>query len=247
LPNARYEGTDAAAPLSTDDALADHIMAMLETDAPIEVRMALLADAMRSVDPAASGAIDRMAERLREGGAGIAAPQLGTVLPPFALPDETGRVVLLDSLLGAGPLVVVFLRGHWCPYCRVAARALAASERAIAASGGRLVAITPERQRYSNALRTESGLACPLLSDIDNAYALSLGLAIWIGQELQTLMEGRGRNLPRYHGSAAWLLPLPATFVLDRDGVVVERHVDPDYRQRMPRERILAAVRHAAG
>lgn len=233
--------------MSDGSTFATHVARMLEMDAPVEVRMAQLVEAMRDVDPVASGAIDRMAERLRKGGAGIAAPPVGAVLPPFALPDETGRLVLLDALLGAGPLVVVFLRGHWCPYCRVAARALAASERAIAAAGGRLVAITPERRRYSNALRSESGLACPVLTDIDNAYALSIGLAIWMGQELQTLMAGRGRDLPLYNGSAAWLLPLPATFVLARDGTVVERHIDPDYRHRMSRERILAAVRQAAG
>ena len=71
----------------------------------------------------------------------------------------------------------------------------------------------------------------PVLTDMDNGYALSLNLAIWVGAELQELMSASGRDLPRYQGNDAWVLPLPASFVVDADGYIRGRFIDPDYRQ----------------
>jgi peroxiredoxin len=77
---------------------------------------------------------------------------------------------------------------------------------------------------------------------MDNGYALSLNLAIWVGVEMQKMMADR-QDLPAYHGNSSWMLPIPATFVVGQDGRVKARFVDPDYRKRMAIEDLLAALR----
>jgi peroxiredoxin len=89
----------------------------------------------------------------------------------------------------------------------------------------------------------ESDLHYPVLTDIDNGYALSLNLAIWVGAELEQLMTAAGRDLPRYQGNDAWFLPIPATFVVAADGTIASRFVDPDYRRRMTVEGLLTALK----
>ena len=85
----------------------------------------------------------------------------------------------------------------------------------------------------------------PVLTDIDNGYALSLNLAVWVGDEMQQILESGGRKVPDYQGNRAWVLPIPATFVVAQDGVVTARFIDPDYRNRMTIEDLLAALKSA--
>jgi hypothetical protein len=84
-----------------------------------------------------------------------------------------------------------------------------------------------------------------VLSDIDNGYALSIGLAIFVGTEVEETMRKGGRDLPDYHGNNGWILPIPATFVVDQDKHVTARFIDPDYRRRMAVEDLVAALREA--
>ena len=83
------------------------------------------------------------------------------------------------------------------------------------------------------------------MTDLDNAYALSLNLAFSVGDEMKGLLEDFGLDLPSYQGNDAWMLPLPATFVVGTDGLVTARFVDPDYRRRMPIEDLLGALRNS--
>ena len=82
----------------------------------------------------------------------------------------------------------------------------------------------------------------PILTDTDNGYALLLNLAIWLGAEMQKLMEGR-RDLPTFQGNSSWMLPIPATFVVGRDGLIRARFIDPDYRKRISIAEMLTALR----
>jgi peroxiredoxin len=77
---------------------------------------------------------------------------------------------------------------------------------------------------------------------MDNGYALSLNLAIWLGAEMQKMMAGR-QDLPAFQGNSSWMLPIPATFVVGRDGIIRARFVDPDYRKRMAVDDLLKALK----
>ena len=211
-------------------------------DASLDEQLRAYADAARKRRPEFADAIDRLVERLRQNGAGENAPQPGEPMPPFILPDETGRMVSLDELTADGPVAVTFHRGHWCPYCRININALAHAHRQVSADGGQIVAIMPDRQQFSSELKTKGGLPFPILTDMDNGYALSLNLAIWLGDEMQTMMTGR-QDLPEYQGNDAWMLPIPATFVVGQGGRIKARFVDPDYRKRMAIDDLLAALR----
>jgi peroxiredoxin len=222
------------------DAKLDELLA---ADAPLAERLGAYAAYLRDINSPFAEAVDRLVARLQAVGAGATVPQLGEAMPPFLLPDEAGHLVALDRLIGGGPLVVAFRRGHWCPYCQLATDALARVEPLIRAEGGGVVVITPEREVFTARLKHRSHAGFPILSDMDNGYALSVGLAISVGEEMRDLMSKRGRDLATYQGNDAWLLPIPATFVLDRDGIVRWRHVDADYRRRAAVEDLLAAVR----
>ena len=216
-----------------------------DMDASLSERLETFANVARALRPEMQEAIDRMVERLKASSAGEAAPQPGEAMPSFTLPDETGRLVSLESLLATGPVAVTFHRGHWCPYCRINTRALSEAQDRIRAEGAQIVAIMPERQQFAASFKSDAGLHYPVLTDIDNGYALSLNLAIWVGDELQRLMGASGRDLPRYQGNDTWFLPIPATFVLAGDGTVAARFIDPDYRKRMAVEDLLAALKNA--
>src|SRR5262249_13854562 len=105
--------------------------------------------------------IDGFVERLRQSGAGEPAPQRGEPMPPFVLPDETGRMVSLDDLTAGGPVAVTFHRGHWCPYCRININALAQAHRQLRDDGGTIVAIIPDRQPFASECQTQGGPPCP--------------------------------------------------------------------------------------
>jgi peroxiredoxin len=229
----------------TASPVGEAIQAAIRLEAPLQERLALIAEAIERFIPEQAEAIARLLARLKSSDAGAPAPAVGERLPGFVLPDENGQVVRLGELLRGGPLVVIFHRGHWCPYCRATAIGVARVQDEIAALGGQLVAILPEQAEFSRELKVAANARFPFLTDAANGYALSLKLAIWIGIELERLFSEAGIDLPRYQGNPAWLLPIPATFVLNRDGVIAARFVDPDHRVRMTTEDLLDAVRRA--
>ncbi len=213
-----------------------------DMDAPLNEQLRAFADATRQRRPDFADAVDRLVERLHRNGAGNAAPGVGETMPTFVLPNDAGRLVGLDQLLTQGPVAVTFHRGHWCPYCRISINALSRAQEDVAAQGGQIVAIMPDRQEFVADFRSQSHVPFPILSDMDNGYALSLNLAIWVGAEMQKMMEGR-QDLPAYQGNSSWTLPIPATFVVGRDGRIKARFMDPDYRNRMAIADVLAALR----
>jgi peroxiredoxin len=161
------------------------------------------------------------------------------------LPDEQGNLVSLKSLLAKGPVAIAFNRGHWCPYCRLNTTALGEVQDAVAAASGQIVAILPDRRKFTNILKDDSRAEFPILTDMDNGYAMSLNLVMWVGAEMQGLMPKAGVDLPLYQGNDAWMLPVPATFVVGTDGLIKARHVDPDYRRRIEIDDLVTALKNA--
>jgi peroxiredoxin len=166
-------------------------------------------------------------------------------MPPFILPDDSGRLISLAELLSHGPLAICFHRGHWCPYCRLNMIALAKAHAEIAGINGQVVAITPERWHYAATLKRRAGATFPVLTDLDNGYALAVNIAIWLGPEMEGFIAERGHDLPAYLGNKSWIVPIPATFVVGTDGVIAARYLDPDYRQRMSIENLVDALKQA--
>ncbi len=116
----------------------------------------------------------------------------------------------------------------------------------IVAAGGDVVSIVPETARFAQALQAARGVPFRVLTDLDLGYALSLGLVFWVGEPIMTAYRGFGIDLARFQGNNGWLLPIPATIVVGRDGRIRARFVDPDFRHRMGMEEVMRAVREAA-
>ncbi len=211
-------------------------------DAPLNERLAAYADALRELNFPFAEAYDDLVARLKAGAVGAMAPNVGEAMPPFALPAHSGRLVSLEEILAPGPAVISFNRGHWCPFCKIQLSTIADHQDEIAARGAQLVSILPDRQQFIRRLPEEILSRFIILTDIDNSYALSLGLAMWVGQRVADLMQGHGYRLAEYQGNDGWFVPLPATFVVDSDGRVLGRRVDPEFRQRMEIADILAAL-----
>ena len=119
------------------------------------------AAAGREFFPAYGEAVDRLVARIHENGGGENAPRPGEAMPPFLLPDETGRLVSLASLLDDGPVAVMFYRGHWCPYCGLNVRAVIQAQDRIKALGAQTVAIMPEMQAIHRKVQGRCQRAVP--------------------------------------------------------------------------------------
>jgi peroxiredoxin len=231
------------AAMTVANALDDALRQCRDMDASVNERLACYAQAVHRLTPGFAEAVDRLVARLGVSGAGATAPKVGDPMPPFMLPDEQGHIVSLETLLENGPVAVTFHRGHWCPYCRININALVRAQREIAATGGQIVAIMPERQEFAAEFKSEAHAAFPVLTDMDNGYAMALNLVIWVGAEMEQELAGRQRDLPSYQGNDAWMLPIPATFVVGTNGIIKARFVDPDYRKRMDIDEMLKALR----
>lgn len=227
--------------VAIEDAI-DHARNM---DASVNERLRVIADEVRALNPHFASAVDRLIARLTERKVGASSPAPGEPMPPFVLPDERGNLVSLASLTGNGPVAVAFNRGHWCPYCRLNTTALRQAQDEVAAVGGQIVAILPDRQKFTNMFKGDSKATFPILTDMDNGYAMSLNLVMWVGSEMQGLMPEAGVDLPVYQGNESWMLPIPATFIVGTDGIIKARHVDPDYRRRFEVDDLLAALKKA--
>ena len=215
-------------------------------DAPLAERLDTYASSVRELNKPMADAVDRLVSRLQDSTIAEGAPGVGEPMPPFLLPDHTGRLVGLEELTAQGPVAITFARGHWCPYCRIAVSALAAIAGDATRIGARIVVIVPDLQAFAAKLRAEANAPLSILTDLDNGYALSLGLAFWVGEEMQQHMRARNVDPSQSQGNDSWFVPVPATFVVGRDGRIVARHVDPDYRKRMELDAVLAALKTAA-
>jgi peroxiredoxin len=200
-------------------------------------------EACRETTPDWTPVYDAFVARLRANGVGAGAPDVGDAFPDFALPDDRGRYRTLAELCAAGPLVLSFNRGGWCPYCRAELSAWGAQAAALAGAGAHLVSIAAETGGRAEKLHQWVGDEATILCDVDHGLALAVGLAFHCGADLQQRYLSCGLDLAEIYGSGGWFLPVPATFVLDREGIVRFAWKDPDFRLRADPETVLAAVR----
>lgn len=232
-------------PASTADPDSELLSKYRDADGTLGERLAAFAAAHRRRYPAYADAVDQLVLRLTEGGGWTSAPNVGEEMPPFLLPDANGRLVSLAELCAAGPVALMFHRGHWCPFCELNLAVVSQESGTIEAAGGRVVVIQPAMQRYAARLLAAAHSRFAMLTDIDNGYALALNLAIWVGPDIVQMYKDWNIHLPRYHGNDAWMVPIPATFVLGRDGRIVARFIDPDFRKRMELDDLIAAFKSA--
>jgi peroxiredoxin len=211
-------------------------------DAPLNSRLSAYTDKLRELNFPFAEAYDELVARLYAGEVGRDAPSVGETMPSFLLPDRSGTLVALSELTAEGSIVLSINRGHWCPFCKIELKTLAEHHLEIERAGAQIVTIIPDCQRFTDDLRSLTKNKITILTDIDNGYALSIGLVAWVGETLKMLMKGRGFHLDVFQGNDGWFLPVPATFVIDRKFRIRARFVDSDFRKRMEISEIVAAL-----
>lgn len=185
--------------------------------------------------------LDRSAEAFAAGT--YDSPKVGETAPDFTLPGTDGAQVSLAELRSRGRVVLGFYRGSWCPYCDVQLRAFQARLEEIKAAGAELVAVSPLTPEESLSLAEQKALSFTLLSDAGNAVADSYGLRVTLDGEHRESHVGVGVDLPAKNGDDSWSLPVPSTFVIERDGTVSYASVPGDPRLRVGPDEILEALK----
>ena len=170
------------------------------------------------------------------------AKAVGEAAPDFELPDARGGSVTLAGLRREGPVVLVFYRGAWCPYCNLQLRAFQDALADIHAAGASLVAISPQTPDNSLTLADQAELAFPVLSDVGNDVARSYGLVYALSTADRELHGSVGVDLAAFNGDDSWELPAPGVFVVDTDGTIRYASVAGDYRWRVGPDEVLAAL-----
>jgi peroxiredoxin len=168
---------------------------------------------------------------------------VGELAPNFTLPDAMGQPVALADLLVQGPGVVTFYRGEWCPYCNVQLRGLQAALPRFRELDASLVAISPQAADHSLTLTQKHELDFPVLSDLDQEVIRAYRVQFTLAGDLEDLQVNVFQNDPReQNADHSRSLPVPATFVIDRDGIVRAAFVSADWRYRPEPADIIAAL-----
>ena len=168
------------------------------------------------------------------------APKVGEKAPDFTLKDQLGREVSLAGELEQGPVVLLFYRGEWCPYCNAWLRTFGLRAADFSQRGARLVAVSPQTPDNSLTMAEKHGLEFPVLSDEGGEVIGTYGLKYDV--TAHELYKAGGADLDKFNGEGRWILPAPAVFVIDRGGIVRFVSVNGDYTQRAEPDEALAAL-----
>jgi peroxiredoxin len=188
--------------------------------------------------------MDAETSRLAASGLAARALKVGDPAPDFILPDAQGEPVRLRALLDKGPVVLVFYRGGWCPYCNLHLRGFQRGLEAFRELGATVVAISPQLPDNSLSTREKDELAFPVLSDVGNKVARQFGIVFELSDELVELYRKFGHALEDVNGAdGSRELPVPATFLLDGEGTIRLAHVDVDYTRRIDPDDVIEVMR----
>ena len=204
---------------------------------------AFRAEFMTKVPAGIREAMTRADQTLSETGILQRALKAGDRAPDFELPNARGGATRLSGLLEDGPVVLAFYRGGWCPYCNLELRALQRALTEFQRLSATLVAVSPQKPDESLSTAERNALEYPVLSDTGFRTAKAYGIAFDLADELRPIYAQFGHALPDKNGDDTWVLPIPATFVIDRDGVISLGFVDVDYRNRLEPAEIMSVLK----
>ncbi len=181
-------------------------------------------------------------QALRDRGAGRDALVEGDAIPAFSLPDQVGAQIRIEDFLKMGAVVISFFRGEWCPYCQTELNALHMALPEIEARNARLVAISPQTLDHTMSTAERLLLEFSVLSDVGNEVSSRFGLAFEIPEEFREFHDTYSARVSDYNGDESYVLPVPATYVVDSGGVIRYAHVEVDPSLRAEPADVIAAL-----
>jgi peroxiredoxin len=176
--------------------------------------------------------IEASIHAVKESGLERRAIQPGETIRDFELPDATGAIVKSLELRTRGPLLIVFYRGAWCPFCNLTLQAFQERYSEIVSRGVTLVAISPQTPDHSLSLQEKHNLRFPVLSDSGNKVA-QFGIVFELDRDLRVVQEQFSVDIPSFNGEHSFQLPVPAVFLVSKDGTVLDSFVEVNYMKRL--------------
>lgn len=186
--------------------------------------------------------LSQMIEDLQKSGI-ASGKQPGEKAADFKLTNALGRDIILFEELAKGPVVLVFYRGGWCPFCNMQLKAYQQILPEIQAIGAQLIAISPQKPDHSLSLQEKEGLGFQVLSDPNGLVTAKYNLLFDVPPGVRKVMEGIGLDLAEYNNTSKWILPVPATFMIDESAIIRSSYVNPNFMQRQSPEDILRELR----
>ncbi len=180
---------------------------------------------------------------LIETGVAEKAASIGDIFPEFDLANAHNDPQSLTTMLTNGPLVLSFYRGAWCPYCNLEINALQQRLPEITAAGAQLVAVSPQLPEKSQDQVSRSKLTFEVLSDVGNKLAKQINLVFTLPEPLRPIYEAWQLDIPGHNDDDSFELPIPATYIIDTDGVIRYAFVEMDYTQRLEPDIIIEQLK----
>ena len=171
--------------------------------------------------------------------------KVGDSIPDVTLRTEDDKEVSLRKQVSEKPTVLIFYRGGWCPFCNRQLQSLAGIEDDLNKAGVQLLAISMDQPAKLKATPDREKLHYRLLSDSDAAAATAFGIAFKVDDKTVEKYKGYGINLDAASGNDHHILPHPAVFIANTNGVIRFAHFNPDYKVRLEPAKVLEAARAA--
>jgi peroxiredoxin len=166
------------------------------------------------------------------------AKNVGDEAPNFTLKNANGESVNLKTQLKNGPVILMWYRGGWCPYCNLTLKSMQDHLAQFTAAGAQLIALTPELPDSSLSTKEKNNLQFEVLSDLKNTIAKQYGVVFTLTPEVAKKYQ-EGFGLHQYNGDESNELPLAATYIIGTDGKIKYAFLDADYRNRAEPAEIL--------
>lgn len=167
----------------------------------------------------------------------------GDKAPDFEAATHEGGAVRLSDLYASGPVVLIFYRGAWCPYCNLHLRQFEQSLEDIRSYGAEVLAVSVDKPEYGQKTVTEGELDFQVVSDTEASILENYKLVFQVPEELAEKYRGEyGIDLEAHSGRTDHVIAVPATYVVDREGVIRFAYADADYKVRAAPEQVLQAL-----
>lgn len=196
----------------------------------------------RNPDTAKKNAYTRGIKEVAESGIYGRAKNVGDKAPDFILTNAVGRNVRLYDVLNNGPVVLTWYRGGWCPYCNITLATLQARLDDFKAEGATLLALTPEVPDSSISTQEKHELEFQVLSDLNNKVARDYGIVFKLNDKVAEYYNN-GFGLSEYNGNTSDELPLAATYVIDKNGIIRYAFLNADYTKRAEPDTIIQELK----
>jgi peroxiredoxin len=171
----------------------------------------------------------------------------GERAPSATLSRPDGQPVTLSAAYSTKPSILIFYRGGWCPYCNTHLGQIAKAEADLVQLGYQVLAISPDQPEALRASVDKGGYTYQLLSDSDMVLTRAFGLAFRVDDPTVEKYRGFGIDLDKASGRNHHLLPVPAVYIVDTQGVIRFAHWDADYKKRLEPADLIAAARRIVG